>query len=219
MKLGTGPSKPLVVLVTALLGTTALHAQIWEDKWKVQASASLLTLASDPTRIEPPDLRADHDTSGEGLALGISLEYAFSPRFSLEIGAQIGEFDNELTGVGASAGLRETRSMSTYAWLVGFDWHPFASRDSRVDWTLGPFVTQGNFSDVTFFAGTTRETKLRFDDDLGFGLKVGADIPLGDAWFLNTELRASALLLESERAGEDLDLDPVSVAVGLGYRF
>lgn len=209
--------RPVLLVVTLLLTAPPTEAQNWGDRWKIQVSAGFHSLAGNSTRTNTPAFLADHSTKGDATGLGLSLECRVTPSFSLEVGAQIAEIDNELAWI--ESGLRETQSMDTYSWLVGFDWHPLSHRDSRVDWTVGLFVAQANFSDVTFFAGTPRETTLRFDDDLGLGLKLGADVPLSERWFLNTELRASAILLESERAGEDLDLDPLTIAVGIGYRF
>ena len=66
-----------------------------------------------------------------------------------------------------------------------------------------------------------RAHKLSFDDDLGFGLRAGVDVPIGHggSWIVSAGLRYLKAILESDGTGEDLDLDPLMVSIGVGYRF
>ncbi len=65
--------------------------------------------------------------------------------------------------------------------------------------------------------------KLNIDDAFGFSLQAGVDVPLGDGWYLNADVRKTWLDTDATWTGTgiraDVDVDPWIFTVGAGYRF
>jgi outer membrane protein len=104
--------------------------------------------------------------------------------------------------------------------------------------TIRPYVGAGinytRFSSVDLdanlaLAGTTG-LPLRIDrSSFGWALQVGADYKLADQWFFNVDVkyvtistdihvRNDAVALQGQKVSK-LDIDPLLVSVGIGYRF
>ncbi|MDP3871988.1 MAG: OmpW family outer membrane protein [Methyloversatilis sp.] len=104
--------------------------------------------------------------------------------------------------------------------------------------TIRPYVGAGinytRFSSVDLdanlaLAGTTG-LPLRIDrSSFGWALQVGADYKLADKWFFNVDVkyvtistdihvRNDAVALQGQKVSK-LDIDPLLVSVGIGYRF
>ncbi|RJF86408.1 OmpW family protein [Oleomonas cavernae] len=65
-------------------------------------------------------------------------------------------------------------------------------------------------------------TKVEYDNAVGFVLQVGVDIPLADHWSANIDVKKIWLSTDATVNGAikaDVDIDPVLVGVGVGYRF
>ncbi len=60
--------------------------------------------------------------------------------------------------------------------------------------------------------------KFGFDDEFGFSLQVGFDYRLKDNIYLNVDVKKTWLELEGN-GGLEVDLDPLLIGVGLGFRF
>lgn len=200
----------LIVLLT-LPGAT--HAQTG-DRWSVYGYGLLLDPSGDRVdldRTSPATQTVDENASG----FGAELAFRFAQRWSLVAGVLFFDLESEL----ASGAARERRELGVYAPYVGLDWH--FGKGGRTDVFLGAFVIQPNYEDVIFFGTTSRREVLRYDDDYGFGLRLGFDWAFrrGGPWSLRADLRAFEALLESENSGEDLALDPVMVTVGVVARW
>ncbi len=209
-----------VAATFSILLTTAVAAS--GEDWKVQLSGTVNEPGSDATTVAAVGptgaLTVQDNTSG----FSVSLERQITALFSVELGVSFADYTADVVSSGSNTILTSS-DFGTYTLFGGVDWHPGRRADPRptkgIDWTVGIFVAQGNYDDLVLFRGTPAQNTQRYDDDFGFGLKIGADIPLGSgSWFLNTEVRAVQLLLESEVAGEDIGLDPLTIAVGIGVR-
>ena len=66
-------------------------------------------------------------------------------------------------------------------------------------------------------------TKVSIDDAVGFTLQAGLDISVGNGWYLNADVKKTWLNTDVEWKGTgvraDVDLDPLIVSAGFGYRF
>ena len=119
----------------------------------------------------------------------------------------------------AALSLRDSDQIGTYATTLGVNYH--LRRESRVDFYVGAFAGMINFDDIVFLTEVGRPDKRTFDDDTGFGAKVGVDVPFGksESWTFSIAARYFAVIMEGEVAGQDLDLNPVFVSLGVGRRF
>jgi outer membrane protein len=92
-----------------------------------------------------------------------------------------------------------------------------------------PYVGAGvNYT--TFFGHDDANpaiAKAHFDDSVGFALQAGFDIPIDDNWtfnvdvkkvWINTDVRLD-MASGPTPINADVDIDPVIVGIGFGYRF
>lgn len=64
--------------------------------------------------------------------------------------------------------------------------------------------------------------KIRLDDAFGFTLQAGIDIPLGEGWYLNADIKKTWIDTEASWGNgvtADVDVDPLIVSAAVGYRF
>lgn len=93
-----------------------------------------------------------------------------------------------------------------------------------------PYVGAG-IQYIHFFSEDTAanpigSSSVDIDDAVGFTLQAGVDISLGGGWYLNADVKKTWLETEAtwknSVAGNidvDVDVDPLIVSAGLGYRF
>ena len=85
------------------------------------------------------------------------------------------------------------------------------------------FFGEGRLSGATGGLAVLNGSKLDIDDAFGFTLQAGVDIPVGDGWYLNADVKKTWLETDAKWAGTpvtaDVDLDPWIFTVGVGYRF
>ncbi|MEM7397532.1 MAG: OmpW family outer membrane protein [Pseudomonadota bacterium] len=92
--------------------------------------------------------------------------------------------------------------------------------------TFKPYVGVG-LQYIHFFDEESKlgpGTSLSIDDGLGFTLQGGIDVALGDnGWYLNADVKKTWLNMDARWGGTgisaDVDLDPLIVSAGIGYRF
>lgn len=200
-----------ILAALVLLPAVAATAQPTNGPWSVEAFGAFFSPSGGSFPAGDATYTLDEDGTGFGLAVNLRLARSWS----VEAGALFVDLDNDFR-LGT---LADTETMGVEMFWGGVDWH-FAP-GARLDPTLGVFVAETSYEDVIFLTEAGRRDKFSFDDDYGFGLKVGIDLPLGRSgnWYLTAEARYLQTILEGEVAGQDLDLDPVLVAVGFGYRF
>lgn len=216
------PTLLLLALLTLLLPAAPALA---DGPWSLSATGVWFSPAGDSFSAERAvPLAADgdrttHTVDDDGTGFGLAVDLRLARRWSVEAGAIFVDVDNDFRLEEGGVVLSDTETMGIELFYVGVDWH--LAPDARLDPTLGAFIAETSFEDVTFLTEAGRREKLAFDDDYGFGVKAGIDLPLGrgGSWFLTAEARYLWTIMEAEVAGQDLDLDPLIVAVGAGYRF
>jgi len=64
---------------------------------------------------------------------------------------------------------------------------------------------------------------VNYDDSFGFALQAGVDIPIQDNWYLNVDVKKVFINTTAKFNGgsvrADVDIDPVLIGVGVGYKF
>jgi outer membrane protein W len=216
------PGRSLGLLLVSLIGSTLPAAQAQESsRFTLRGYGVLLSPTGDVVSVADAESleRTTHTVTEDGTGFGVALEYRWRPRLGVELGVLLAEVDNSFRLESGDAVLTDVEAMGVESVSVGMNWH-FAP-DRRFDYSLGVFVAQTTFDDVIFLTEAGRPEKLTFDDDHGFGVKAAFDAPFrrGGPWSVGVELRYLITILESEIAGQDLDLDPLLVTLGVGYRF
>jgi outer membrane protein W len=210
----------LLVPLVASSWPAALEAQE-PSRFTLRGYGAFLSPTGDAVSVDHPESleRTTHTVTEDGSGFGLSAEYRWRPRLGVELGVLVADVDSGFRLESGSAAVTDVEAMGIESVSLGLNWHLAPER--RFDFALGVFVAQTTFDDVIFLTEAGRPVKLTFDDDHGFGVKAGLEAPFrrGGPWVVGFELRYLITILESEIAGQDLDLDPVLVLVGVGYRF
>lgn len=148
------------------------------------------------------------------IGLGFTLMYA-EPDIDLRATETV-QIVDDATGAVLSQGTVSasvTGSGNMTPLLVGPNFH-FGPSD-KVDLYAGPFLGYVFYGDVTI-----ENERISVDDDFAYGAVLGLDVPFGEGGFA---FSASARYMVTEAQPRDeneaLDIDPVTLLVGVGYRF
>jgi outer membrane protein W len=210
-------------LWASLLALGFVQAAAAQDTPRFALRAHWLWLSpagdTSPVATAVPGEAATYSVTEDGSGFELGLEYRVGPRLGVELGVVIADLDASLRVGGAAATVEDVETQGIESVSLGVAWHLFPER--RFDLALGVFAAQTTFDDVIFLTEAGRAEKHTFDDDHGFGVEAAVEVPLQrDGRFtFRAELRYLVTILESEVAGQDLDLDPVVLALGIGYRF
>gem|GEM_PF-1509172 len=150
---------------------------------------------------------------------GVSLEYLASHRVGIEGALLIGSADGIFQLDLGNQWARAEDDIDFTVFTVGANFH--LTPDRRADVYLGPFVGFVSYDDVSFQT-LGRQTRIDFDDDLGFGAQVGVDLPFtrDGRWGFNSALRYLTTTAEEDRGRRrQLDLDPLILSAGISVRF
>jgi outer membrane protein len=90
---------------------------------------------------------------------------------------------------------------------------------------IKPYVGAG-VQYIHFFDGGVNDVggaKIKLDDAWGFALQGGVDVELGKGWYLNADVKKVWLDTDASWGSTGytakVDVDPLIVSAGLGYRF
>ncbi|HVS65417.1 MAG TPA: OmpW family outer membrane protein [Thermoanaerobaculia bacterium] len=216
------PAVPPLLLLAALVASSSAVAHGQDSRWSLGVDG--LYLAADDGRAAVgaaagAPAGATYGIDGDGVGFGLALGYRATRRFGVELELATVDLDVAVPSATPGAARADTESASFELYLMEFRWHLVPER--RFDLTLGALVAMTKLADVRFPTAAGGSAKLTFDDDVGFGLALGVDWPLGGdgGWLLRGRLRYLRTILESDSGAQDLDLDPLLLSVGVGYRF
>lgn len=86
-----------------------------------------------------------------------------------------------------------------------------------------PYVGAGVNYTHFFGANAGGLTRAKYEDSFGGALQAGADVPLGNNWYANLDVKKIYIDTTAKFNGggvrADVDIDPWIVGVGLGYKF
>lgn len=86
-----------------------------------------------------------------------------------------------------------------------------------------PYVGAGLNYTMFYNADAGSLTNVSYKDGFGYALQAGVDVPLADNWYFNVDVKKIFLNTEAKFANKtvaaDVDIDPLLVGVGIGYKF
>jgi len=215
-----------VVLVAAVLtiwivGPSKLEAEeSGQSRWIWRLHAVAMQSSGDEVTVLDP---VAGETSvlgiGDGSGFGLGVEWMLNPRFGFDAGILVGEIDTDFSLRAGLLSLTDREETGVEAYTVGLNYH--LTPEARADVYIGAFFGMIFFDDTIFLTEAGRSDKRVFDDDTGFGLRVGVDVPFTETsrWSFSAELRYFDAILEGEIAGQDIDFNALIPAVGVSRRW
>ena len=204
-------NKPLLILTLAALGLIATHnlAQAQDSPWLVRARA---------VHIDPADKSDPVGAGGARDRLHVSdkwipevdSSYYFTPHWAAELiltYPQKHDVTLDGTRIGSFRHLPPTLT-AQYHFMPG----------ASVDPYVGVGVNYTLMSKVKLLDGAARLEH----DSVGLALQAGADFRIDDRWSVNVDVKKVQIRSDVEIGGaraSRVQVDPVLLGVGLGYRF
>jgi outer membrane protein len=199
----------LALLATAALTSTA-HAE--EGKWMVRARA-LGVVPQEDSSISPIGGKAAVDNS---VVPEVDVSYFFTDNIAAELIAAVTPHD--VNAKGTALGNVDVGS----AWLLPptltLQYH-FTGLPNGIKPYLGAGINYTHFYNEDAGALNTVE----YEDSFGTALQAGVDIPVQDNWYLNLDVKKVFIDTTAKFNGgavrANVDIDPLLIGAGVGYRF
>ena len=195
----------------------ALPSQAADGEWQVHAG--LWHVDPDLSAGDGTDATLDADED-VGLRLGISRQFSERWSWAVEIGSASTELGVSFPADGATVRLSDDLNMLPVT--AGFNLHLRPGKE--VDFFIGARLAYVHYSSLVLELDGLGRQGFDIDDDLGWGLLIGLDVPFGDkGWSLHAVTghidTAAEVVNRADGTKTDLELDPTYISLGLGYRF
>jgi outer membrane protein W len=198
----------LIAICFVLIGTAHAETPSGSLRLFVTSANPTSDFSGDLGLGAPVEVEADSSTG-----FGVAYEIRINRRLGVETGMIIMPFDFGLEFLGSSEELGDTTAIPI---TVGLDLHLLGEK-SRVDLYAGPIVGYTLWADMDFSAAAGGGV-ADLDDSFGIGAVLGLDVPFGSSnWQFNAALRY--LPMSAEDPSVEIEVDPLFVDLGFGYRF
>jgi len=176
-------------------------------------------------------IQSDLTTSGlEAQPVGVpelDFTYMVTNNIGLELILATSPHDLDFTGVQSGIGKGGT------VWLLPptllLQYHFMADQSIRpyVGAGVNLTIAYGEDASQSLVNALGGPTNLKVDNSIGWAVQAGVDIDLDDRWFLNFDIKYVAISVDvaittpatSTTRTTTLDINPVIVGAGIGYRF
>lgn len=200
-------------------------------------SAGSLTLRAGATQVRPqvdsgdlsaPSLPSTQVDLRSATSLSGGITYAVTDSLSLDLPLAL-PFKHDIVGAGAIAGVGKIGEVKVLPITLLAQWR-FLGAQSALRPYLGAGLTYARFfkerGNATLTAITggspSNPTTLEVDSRFGASVQLGASYAFDARWSLDAHVAKTLLKTTAQlSSGQsiDLKLDPLSLGVGLGYRF
>lgn len=177
-----------------------------DGKWMIRARALGVVPQEDSTLSIGGEVKVNNSVVPE-----FDVTYFFTPNIAAELIAAVTPHDVKTDG-GVDAGS---------SWLLPptltLQYH-FTNFDSVKPY-LGAGVNYTHFFNEE--AGVLNH--VEYDDSFGYALQAGIDIPIRDSWYFNIDVKKvyidTTARFSPSGIRADVDINPLLIGVGVGYRF
>jgi len=188
--------------------TTGGDADAAYKRWAVVGSATMLQPSSRP--LKGTSLDVDGDT-----APTISASYYATPNIAVELWGAADKFKHDVSDSAGKIGSVDQQPLA-----ISGQYH-FGTPDKVFRPFVGVGYYQSNFSNEKL--GGAPGEHVAVDDAKGAIGTVGLDMNINPNWFARVDARyldgSPDVKINGSRTGQDLDLNPWTVGVGIGARF
>lgn len=206
--------KKLMLIATALAGPLALATladAAERSPWMVRGRALAVLPEEDLDRINPSlgpgtDVSIDNSVVPE-----LDITYFFTPHIAAELILGTTPHDAKVTSPDVDLGS---------VWLLPptltLQYH-FAPEGG-----IRPYLGVGINYTIFYGKDEPTGTTVDYENRFGWALQAGVDIPINDRWAVNLDVKQVFLSTEVTVNGAvkaDVDINPLLIGVGVGYRF
>lgn len=212
-----------LAVVLGLAGAAPAEAGDVNGNFMVRVLGTVVDPASDVKSVVTPAgpiVGADADVSTQVIP-ALTLSYFFTNNWAVELFCCFSK--HSIDGKGAIAGAGEIADTWIFPPVVTLQYH-FDHLGAFKPY-VGAGVQYIAFFDESTAANGLGADSVAIDNAWGFALQAGADISLGDGWYLNADVKKVFMDTDVtwQTAGgpvrASVDLDPWIFSAGVGYRF
>ncbi len=217
----------LSLVALALLAGSAAHAQS-AGTWMARVGATGIYPQVSSGNLSPPAWPNTQTDVSSDWTLGGGITYMITDNWSVDVPLAL-PFTHTLTGAGAIAGvgtIGTTKALPVTVWGQ----YRFGEAKSTFRPYLGAGLTYAYFFDenatntLNALSGGTpsNPTTFSIQSKFAFGVQAGATYAFNERWFLDgmvgyTWLKNTTTLSTGQT--QPMTLNPVSVAISVGYKF
>lgn len=209
-------------LVAAALPVSQSYA-LDQGDWLVRLRG-IAVIPTDESGGISPDLRTSGLDPQPAVVPEIDITYMATNNIGIELILATSKHDLDATG--AIAGIGKAAETMLLPPTLLLQYHFDTKSNFR------PYVGAGINYTVAYLENADRAleaalgpTSVRADDSLGWAVQAGVDYHFNDNWFMNFDVKYIDIGLDVELNSRgtvrtlDVDINPVIVGVGIGYRF
>ncbi len=209
----------MVAVAAVVTLASAGAADAGERNWRMRLMAAVV--GDGGVFVTAGDDHGVGVSSNGGAGVGVNFEYRYSPRMGFEVGAMA-----VASNLGVQVGKdyryphhwAEVELGSYVPITFSLNYHPL-KKTEVFDLYVGPLAASTFYSNigtgVLWGAGTAIESGVSF----GLGVNMGVDLNLGKSrWSLNGGLKYIAIS-GNGGGGSGIELDPLIVSFGFGFKF
>ena len=210
-----------------VVGGASTPAAAADSGWKLRASGLWVEPDFSWEEVSEYGERQSATASGE-LGFGLGLEYRVSGRLGIEASVAwvapeivVSLEQPPIIDVSSGDGLEST--------TIGLALNIHLTPNAVFDLYLAPTISYVFYGDLTFDLGMFCDPDMlclfpfEVGDEVGWGGALGVDVPLGQGgWLLNGSVAYQSSDIEvtdPDGDSESFGFDPITIALGVAYRF
>lgn len=218
---------PLAMACALMLAAGATHAQT-AGTWMLRGGLTSITPQVDSGNLSASSLPGTQIDADSDSRLGGGLTYMLTNHWAVDLPLAL-PFQHNLTGAGAIQGVGKIGEAKALPMSV-FGQYRFGEAQAQFRPFVGAGLTyakfykeRGNATLTAITGGTSSNpTTLSLDSKLALSIQAGATVALNDRWFVEgtvvkTFLKTKGTLSTGQTI--DVTLDPLTLCLGIGYRF
>lgn len=212
--------------IAAVLALAAGGAQAQQaGSWIARVGVTNIKPQVDSGNLSAPSLPGTQADIGDATQLSAGLVYMVTDHWAVDLPLAL-PFRHDIVGAGAIAGVGKIGDVKALPFTL-FAQYRFGAPTAKLRPYVGAGPTyakfygergSGTLSGITGGSPTT----LSVESKLGMTVQAGAVVALGERWFVNAMIAKTFLKTRTNLStGQTLDikLNPLTLHVGLGYRF